>query len=49
MPYQGPAYIQHSQAAEKAIDPESGAAQRGSLIDGFVGDHVHVRSYPHIA
>jgi hypothetical protein len=49
MPCQGPAYIQHSQTAEKTIDLESGAVKQACLIDCYVGDHMHVRSYPHIA
>jgi hypothetical protein len=49
MPCQGPAHIQYSQAAEKAIDSESDAAQQVCLIDRCVGGHVHIRSYPHIA
>jgi hypothetical protein len=48
MPCQGPAHIQHSQAAQKAINPERGPAQQVGMIGCGVGNHVHIRSYPHI-
>ena len=45
MPFQGTPHIQHSKAAEKAVDLEAGATQPVGLIDSFVRDHMHIRSY----
>jgi len=48
MPCQGPAYVQHSQAAKKAVNFERGAAQSIRLVKRFVDDYLHVRSHPQI-
>jgi len=41
-------HVQHSQTAQKTINPERSPAQHVGMIGCGVGNYVHIRSYPHI-
>jgi hypothetical protein len=48
MPYQGPAHVQHSQTAEKAVDLEGDTASPVRLVKDVIAEHLHVRPHPQI-